>query len=846
MPRAQFQSADYSSLFADLYRSTETNAKNGVNDAQNAADSDMYDRWQNDLISDGEWLSYIDQRLAATATDVKVHQGWVERRRQVEVNASKEAKAAAKAQQDATDADTYDQWKNGLIGNDEWLAYIASRVGAETDPKAHEQWVELQRQCTTSIADSEAQAGYEDGTISAAQYVAYLKNSLLGMDPGSTAYRERQSSVRKVIDAQIASDTTGRAQDIIELIPSGKATYEQLLAVYQDAKKNARPGSDLANEIDGKINEVEQAIRTNEINGAQRRIQYEYEAGKLSGKAAGTQLRALAEQYLKGDEDNYYQMLSSALKYEQAGAPRASGGGTSSGGGKPRPAVPSVKDVEDILKANITRVINITDQYADNGDAPVVDPATGDTLPRDPSLIHAIQVQALDFYDQLALLYDNAGDHSAAQSQRQAKTNFIQKAIQPLNTMAPAEAAKQYVTAISAELAGLPAVSSDPFVAMQAGLEAADKIDAFVKSYTSRSITSPDIVDPTTQTFALSAEEQPEAKWVKEMTALSGVLRTASSPGATEAGAEAQIALWRQATGGFIPETVITPLVKTLSGASEAYTGVQNGTLVMVMTPQGVTRVPTKLKNVPPATEDGAWTTQRVPDIAYDVAKGQQLTQVYMNVNGTPTPMWTVMSPVKSPYQVWMAAKATQIGSYSFPKGAPIPTSVVGTTGWAEAVASGDVTKQAADLGWLGFSTPAYVDEGKQYAAEVWIADPRTGTFYKGRPPVAPDLTGDGTLRVGDDYVPSIKPAPHATASGVPLVYIGDKPQVMQSLWDARADQAMIVNADGDIVPAPPGYYSNVYYDADLEAHVRALKNMTEDRNWFQPEVQRATGPLAA
>lgn len=59
----------------------------------------------------------------------------------------------AKAKQDAEDQDALDRWENGLMADDEWLAYIANRIVAETDPKRKQKWVTAQRKYTTVIAE---------------------------------------------------------------------------------------------------------------------------------------------------------------------------------------------------------------------------------------------------------------------------------------------------------------------------------------------------------------------------------------------------------------------------------------------------------------------------------------------------------------------------------------------------------------------------------------------------------------------------------------------------------------------------------------------------------------------
>ena len=74
---------------------------------------------------------------------------------QQQENEAKRLEAETKAQQAADDQDAYDQWKNGLTSDEEWLAYIARRRDETVaEPKEHEKWVKLERQYTRSIADN--------------------------------------------------------------------------------------------------------------------------------------------------------------------------------------------------------------------------------------------------------------------------------------------------------------------------------------------------------------------------------------------------------------------------------------------------------------------------------------------------------------------------------------------------------------------------------------------------------------------------------------------------------------------------------------------------------------------
>ena len=83
--------------------------------------------------------------------------------------ATKREIADAEAEQKVNDAEKYDQWKNGLITDEAWLAYIQERVtttASDVDKTDHENWVTMLREHTQAISDSQTEQGFSEGTVS--------------------------------------------------------------------------------------------------------------------------------------------------------------------------------------------------------------------------------------------------------------------------------------------------------------------------------------------------------------------------------------------------------------------------------------------------------------------------------------------------------------------------------------------------------------------------------------------------------------------------------------------------------------------------------------------------------
>src|SRR3990172_19797 len=558
---------------------------------------------------------------------------------QQQENEAKRLEAETKAQQAADDQDAYDQWKNGLTSDEEWLAYIARRRDETVaEPKEHEKWVKLERQYTRSIADNSAQLDYEAGRISASQYIAYQQGVLTELDPGSEAYRERAASVQQLQDAAAQRDVSTRAQEVLDGIAMGRNTTKDLLTVYRDGLKVIRPGSDLYKQVQSEIVKVEAQIRDDGARAALEKIQYDFSSNKLKGKDAGARIRAIAEQYYKNDPTKYYQVLQSAIGFEKY--PGLYGAGTGGGGGS------AVAKHVDTLKANIERLDNITRQYLQSGGQGAgVDPMTGNPIDfDDPAVINSIQQQGLKWYDQLKATYLADGKKSQAQNVATAKTQFILDRVQPINTIPRIEQGQHLIEAANKRL-DAASDSNDP----SAVLQEARKIGTEFLTWTDRMSQTLTVTHvgrgeagaglvPSGQ--ARSAQSLPEADFLAEMRARGEAYIELAKPGLTEAQANSIFATLNDATGKFSdkvsadPANDLTKDFGLVASSNLLAEGLKTGQMTYVVTKDGfqvVGYVDELLPAIDPPT--GQWVgmrSDRVVDIlaVKGAQKGDELQDV--------------------------------------------------------------------------------------------------------------------------------------------------------------------------------------------------------------------------
>jgi hypothetical protein len=190
MARASWGSTtgDFSGLFVGLLdeerRRIESSVQRDIQrseEQQNAEDNDAYDKWQNGLISDKEWLDYIEGRVRET----------------------------------------------------------------RGDPDVHETWLKTLREHRSAIHDAQMEQRYEAGHLSIHKLIAYYSGKMEGVEHNSPIYRDTQARYFQLLDTRDSYYIEDEANRILNRIQTGKAGYGELRDFYQGMLKRVRKTSPL-------------------------------------------------------------------------------------------------------------------------------------------------------------------------------------------------------------------------------------------------------------------------------------------------------------------------------------------------------------------------------------------------------------------------------------------------------------------------------------------------------------------------------------------------------------------------------------------------------------------------
>lgn len=119
-----------------------------------------------------------------------------------------ESVSRSEEEQAADDAEKYDQWKNGIISDGDWLEYLRRRVRqTKGDPKERQYWTQTLREHETAIGDARLETAFELGQISVHKLIAHYQGRMKGVKKGSPAYREAASRYSQLVDYR--DQTTG-------------------------------------------------------------------------------------------------------------------------------------------------------------------------------------------------------------------------------------------------------------------------------------------------------------------------------------------------------------------------------------------------------------------------------------------------------------------------------------------------------------------------------------------------------------------------------------------------------------------------------------------------------------
>jgi hypothetical protein len=768
--------------------------------------------------------------------------------------------AAQKAKQDAEDQDALDRWENGLMTDGEWLAYVANRITAESDPKRKQKWITAQRKYTTVIADKQAEFAYEEGG-SINELIGHYEARMASMQPESNEYRELQLRVNDLMDQRSAEKIQEESEKLLLEIEKGTKTYGDLRDYLRDAHAQSRPNSDLRKQIDNQLDQVNETIRTNKVEGQFEKLQYQYDAGSLSARGYARALRRMAEPFKANDPKRYYQILQAAVALEKQGGSGGggggggySGGGGSGGGGSKKAINASI----DALQAQRNDLLAAIEVY-EAGGKDFVD-STGKKVALTSAYIKQVDSKLMTVWDKMSAAYTAKGDKSAAKNAKKTKAEYIAKAVTLHNTIDADEASRHLLEATTKQIQG--ALENPDPVAARAALQAvAAQWSAFSKGLTNR-------VSPYGDGTGgeVSPMERTDPDFAARSATFAAALTTLTTDGIDDASAAAaleSIGVLQGAGGGRTDggqqDGYLNSILTGVLEVSARVQGMQDGSLDRVAVGSGWAWVkkapvsfmapdpnnPANMMMVTQMQATGETTDGRTLDID---GKSTRLVDVIVDINGKPTKVKAVAELVEpAGFNVLKTTKQITLSN-----GTKIAADTVLTESQIamiekdrgiESLLTTKVLESAAGFSAWQVTVPGRTDQyGREHAGETWTMDSDTGLWYRGSLPIRGiQRNAYGAVMVGDDGKLKLDWQAYASAQGAPAPYVGSSAKGAQALLDMGLldvsgirGRDLLGNLSGEAVDM-----STAYYDpADDLAPYR--KEGSPEDSWWNPDARKA------
>lgn len=779
-----------------------------------------------------------------------------------------------RAQQDASDQDAADKWNNGLMSDDEWLSYIKTRIDAEaSSPKRQEHWVTYLRKYSVVIADNQAEFAYKNGgTIN--QLVAYYEGRLGHLDKNSTEYRDLQLRVNDLYDTRASNSIQDGAKSIIDGINKGSKTYGDLQAFLSAKVKESRPNSDLRKSLEKQIKDVGEQIRTNHLEGDFERLQYQYDAGKLSGGAYASQLRKMAVQFKDNDPKRYYQILEAAVALSKGAARHASATGRAARNKQLNASVDAIQAQRNHTQALIEQFDNLG--LGKTG----VDPVTGKPVVFNEAKIKELDRSLLKTYDKLAGAYHAKGDLSAEANVQKAKAGYVSQNILAHNTMAADDTTRELMVSTNKILDSAMA-DPDPTRAMATLRGLAKNWDTYGKSLELNAHKATATTglrgplrgenDPGGNTYYDGKKgllDQVMGDRVDRAKTMSAALATITKPGVTDEevmAATQAIGMYDNGSAGpGESKGAYSGIVKGVTQIAAREQGIATGELSRIVSDGKLDYVRTHAVTTYTVGPGGAMVpvTKNVPDIDGIDGQNRKMVDIFIDINGTPTKVAAVAERTGvEGYNTWASSTTLKIGkgskAISIEAGRPITDAEIDTLKragqWDEYLTTGKV-QQAPALDLYQVRTAGFTDKnGAYHAPQTWVQDTDTQLWFQDALPLrGAQRREDGTIRYGEtDGKRSalIDWQAYASAKGVAAPYAGQDPKAMQDLFntgqvavsgvrgrDATGKltdtAAGLQNSyyDPTLAPTPPGARDNWWADEERERRAQSLLDIDRSR----------------
>jgi hypothetical protein len=783
------------------------------------------------------------------------------------------------AVQNAADQDAFDQWSNGLMDDQTWLAYIATRIAATAaDPTAHEKWVTAQRKYTSQIADGQAEFAYKNGGT-VGDLIVYYTSKLGGLNSGSQEYRSVQLRLNDLMDTRAANDITDGSQKLADQIAAGTATYDDLLRFYRDHLSALRPSSALYQQVTGEIEKINQTIATNKLNGDFERLQYQYESKQITGKSYAATLRSMAVQFQVNDPQKYYQILEAATKLDAAPGLYGTGGG----GGGGSAAVRAI----DALQAQTIGLYQLIDQY-DAGNATGID-RSGQPVTFTPETVKSIDNQIVNSLNATGAVYDAQGNHSAAADAYLRASQYITGTgqgspgrMQLHNTVAVEDQAQALFLA-STKLLAAARQDPNPNVLTSAGQTVAANYAAFVQGLTTQASGGTLSGQSLGGGALLSQRNMATPQEIARQAAIATALEQSVNGvvnGLTDAQGIAILdtlsAAFPNGQDPYLPSAKFTALRDQLIAPAALGPAIEQGLLdksvVEIATPNGFVFVPTIVQMVTTSlpSPDGLMMHDAVVPVRIPVAPEgsslgkagqpiQGLTDIVVTVAGQLVHMQGLLVPQASPMNAYFAVSQF----WSDAVGDNIGKGQIDQTDVTEMLAAGELEQNIA-LGHVELrpafvyntlTVPAWTDSsGVSHPGGTASQDPDTGAWYMGPLPIRGAQRVEGT-NPADNIIKwdattgkwAIDWASYSTAAGTQMPFFGDDAPAMQAWALAHPELfptwAKWRDATGTPVLAPPDAFKYQYYDVTMDTRSEAA-NIAHDSWWSSAERQSRADAL--
>lgn len=398
--------------------------------------------------------------------------------------ATARAKRQAEEEQAAADADTYDKWKNGLITDDEWLAYIRTRQEeSKGDPTEYAEWTKTLREHETGIHDAQTESAFEQGEISIHAIIGYYKTRLEGLEKNSPEYRELASRLSDLTENRDSEEIYDQAEAIIDRIERGQSTYQELLSFYQNKIGTLNPNSDLYRQVKreiGSIRDIVDAVGARSGGGGGGGGGSRRSGGGRSGGGSGfgndgkggvsadmmAEINDLIVTYRRGGSLYDPTAPDPVMRYQQYNV------------------VETVDDLNDALENDRDTIQALVEYERDNPGAQFLVDQWGNQYPNTPAFKHQLDDMMVRTFEQKWALKFLDGDPDANKELLRLGT-YINEHMQRHNTdnIRPAWE-KQTKTAMAAVQSA--AMSGDPDRQMAAYRTASRLVNTFVDDYTKK------------------------------------------------------------------------------------------------------------------------------------------------------------------------------------------------------------------------------------------------------------------------------------------------------------------------------------------------------------------------